>query len=532
MMCEAAVAELSRPASPIQSYQLGLHSESHMTGSNLWLQSYLNNLFGGSAQNPFHIAAGTDNGSNESLSNSTAIANTDASAVRQIDVETAGEELETYNLTFTPESSLRAINRWPKPDSAVLPTSVGEYTVQHHPDGHYSVKIYKVTDGLDSSDIKNVHEYSEHSSLSAEGTYLITHGISSRNLYSGIAPYEKIVTVSALGGGNMRDWQWSPVDDTLGFYFNVDRNQFIQYDAQNDTHEILWDATDKTVQAANGKMYSNLQIGHADTSDGPMSGQGSISDDGTRIAFKTHDESDAVLIVFDIPTRSIIAAGHIAGASNQKGESRLDISFISPLGDYVGFSRGGNFFSYPVTSMFEHEAQNLGRGHHKDSIVDSHGEQYIITTAYIKYNFATGEITPFFDTSHRRFQAKHIGASNKGDGSFVLSSYCLYSYQHCESDAPEEKENMLLIGNIEEDEKYAWFGWTSDRRYEINYNARAGYYVHQAHANINMHVKYNQQGTIIGPKVVFKSTNGEFRNTIGDIYVAEYFPDNLLRDTK
>lgn len=439
------------------------------------------------------------------------------------EIEVCGKQINAvepqfeHQLTYTPIRKTAA-EQWPMPNGFTLPATVGTSVTYKHPDGlPYAIEIHKVTDGNANggNDLRSISEYAMHQALSAQGQYLITHGITSRQLYSGLAPYPFIRTVQGVDGGDVKDWQWSPTQSAVGYYFDLKNDRLVEYNASTDTHTVLWKSNNQPVVTTDGKTHTNLQMGHSNSADGPMGGEGSISFDGNVIAFKTYAGNDAVIVVFDLKTKKVSAAMTLPGRAPKSGGSALDYVHISPLGTHVVYAvENERLYAVPVNQMNLNNAKQLDdNADHQDSLITNQGEQFMVATNHFKHNIVTGQSSPFFDKSHRQYQGKHLGASNKSDGLFVISTYRTVAA------APESDFNTaLIVANVNNPGEYSWFGWVNET--PLGRQGNSKYYRYEPHANINTQVRYADGS--MGIKVVFTGTNNDGRTgQYGDLYVAK-----------
>ncbi|MEM9601993.1 MAG: hypothetical protein AAGA11_03975, partial [Pseudomonadota bacterium] len=164
---------------------------------------------------------------------------------------------------------------WPQSDFG-LPTAVGASKVWSHPGGgNYDVKVTKVANASSAASMGATHylhripEYSQHDAFSADGSYLVSHGIVSRALYSGIT-YQNLRVVQN-SGAVLGDWQWHPTNDAFAFYFDRDNERVYRYNANDDTHTVLFDFLATPVNV-DGQIFNNL--GTTNSNDYAMGGQG------------------------------------------------------------------------------------------------------------------------------------------------------------------------------------------------------------------------------------------------------------------
>lgn len=261
-----------------------------------------------------------------------------ADAAAEVRCDPAFEGLETAG-------GVKAM--WPAPASIALPTVIGESIEWRHPRGmEPGVRITLVSDASrapgNATSLYRRNEYAMHSPFSADGRYLVTHGISGRALFDG-QTYQFIRIVAAPEGGRLDDWQWDPVRPGVAYYFNDRSNSVLRYDAASDTHRGIYTAGSLTMSVG-GAVFTGLQLGSTNWSF-PMAGEGSISADGRFLAFKLNDGLNGYVARLDVRTGDVTHALRVDNAAvNPQSDQPdgIDRVQIAPDGESVLFGLKGN----------------------------------------------------------------------------------------------------------------------------------------------------------------------------------------------
>ncbi|MEM9605264.1 MAG: hypothetical protein AAGA11_20550, partial [Pseudomonadota bacterium] len=437
---------------------------------------------------------------------------------------------------------------WPQPTSAQgLPTVVGTSTTWDHPgSGNYKVKVTKLADAAASMSMgatKPFHhrpEYARHDAFSADGTYAISHGITTRALYNA-KTYANIRAVSN-SGAVLGDWQWHPQVDKYAFYFDRDHGRVYRYDASDNTHTQLFDFETNPLMI-NNRSFTILGSWY-NTSSGyvrgyTMAGEGSISADGSRVAVKMNTGlgGDGAVVVLNLDTQTVGETMFFAGKDKQ---SELDYTAISSSGDYVlvlgdfndvyGTSYGPKQnYAFHVDDFESDQGSLVGaEDPHTDIGLNSAGEEVVvlvgndaIVNGMKVYNLETGVSKELFNRELWSGYLPVIHVSMPIDGSGVA----LISTQR--GGHPAEREQVqdgALIAIDVDTGQMAWLGWDEADNEGNSGPALTGPsgsapgYLGESHATLAMDVE-REDGTRTW-KWAWASDNRNAGST-ADYYIAE-----------
>ncbi len=424
---------------------------------------------------------------------------------------------------------------WPQTDFG-LPTVVTQSKIVSHPSGgsHY-MRVFKTASHSSASSmgatnyLHHIPEYSQHDAFSADGTYLVSHGISDRALFN--AKTNQNVRVISFPGAHLGDWQWHPQLDNIAFYFDRSGDRVIRYNADLDTHDVLFDfgATPITVDGIAFSDLGTLTSGYA------MGGQGSITVDGSQVAVLLNGSGDGIVAHLDLASQTVINTIRFAGKDTS---DELDVATISPDGRYIMVL--GDFNNIYGTSfsrrhMYKYDTQDfrlnnkvlvLGRSNHFDVGINADGDPVMVTFGYVPSGGWAGNTTDAgvglvagvavlnlrTDVSRQIFStqpwgngglpAGHISMPLDGVGVALIS---LYQGGHG-SGVSFAQNNALIAIDIDNDQ-IAWMGWDEGANPGIGSPGAgpAGAYYAQPHASFVMDAELSDGSR--GWKVAWGSDN-------------------------
>ncbi|MEM7375997.1 MAG: hypothetical protein AAF460_00695 [Pseudomonadota bacterium] len=435
---------------------------------------------------------------------------------------------------------------WPQTDFG-LPTVVGQSKTWSHPGaGTHSVKVTKMADGSSASSmgatsyLNRIPEYSQHDAFSADGTYLISHGITTRGLMNA-KTYQNVRAVNN-GSITMGDWQWHPTVDRYAFYFDQHTDRVYRYDADADTHTLLFDfqSTPVTVGA---QSFSNLGTSNNTYS---MGGQGSITADGNKVAVIMNGSGNGALVQLNLDTQTVGGGVFFSGLDTS---SELDSASISPDGQYLiamgdfdsiygtSFSRN-QIYAYDVSNLnVNNRILVYGRESHFDVGLDANGDPVVVIFGHApvngwngrttdsgvglvagvgSYNIATQTYTQVLQRElwgGSGMPSGHISMPLDGAGVALISSY---QGGHPDSSSFAQNNAMIAVdlanGNV------AWLGWDEGANDGIETAGTVHGYYAQPHSSLVHDAEFGDGSR--GWKVAFASDNRS-TGAWADLYIAE-----------
>ncbi|MEM9605486.1 MAG: hypothetical protein AAGA11_21690 [Pseudomonadota bacterium] len=436
------------------------------------------------------------------------------------------------------------------PTVADLPARAGETAVFPHPTLDYEIRITRVSTyataiaAFGSEDVNvTKNEYAMHSPWDASGHYLITHGGSmGRLLYDG----RDYSVIRALRVGEMRDFQWSPTQPGVGYYFDRSPAALMEYNAATDSHRTVLAMSGLSINLDAGGTATNLSFTGGFAS--PMGGAGSISADGAMIAFRADSGADAIVMAVELPGGNVAHALRVVNGAGQPSKSRsaaLDRVGVAPdksgvafsfkhaghngAGPYVGgpavntHPGEGDWRFYPFTDFriasddssvsLNPEADHSDMGFATDGTaitVEDRGEFHNLKTGQKIGNIWTPAI---YASTGTAYPATHVAFPDDGAPFVILSGYASSTI----SNPP------MLAFKAEAGGDVAWLG-------NANVCDTHNYHNSEPHAALRTNVEYADG--IVGWKVAFTSDNNAcahsgngYRNAqaaaSGGLFVAE-----------
>lgn len=364
-----------------------------------------------------------------------------------------------------------------------------------------------------TSYLHRIPEYSQHDAFSADGHYLTSHGTTSRALYDG-RNYNNI-RVIYNGGARMSDWNWHPIIDRYAFYFDVLNERIYRYDADADTHTVLFDFQANPV-TVNGQSFSNL--GTTDNANA-MGGQGSITPDGSEVAVILTGGGNGAVLHLNLDNQTVEGSVFFPGKDSS---AELDVATITPDGQYLlVLGDFDNLYgtSFSKKQLYAYDTDNLdrnnerlilGRQGHFDLGINGNGDAVMVSVAYAPasgwagrttdsgvglvsgvnvYNFSNHTYTHLLERElwgNAGAPGNHISMSLDGSGVAVLSSY-----QGSHPNSNTFALNNATVAIDIDTGDVAWLGWdeSANNGTQSAGSGIGGYYA-QPHTSIVQDVEY------------------------------------------